>query len=83
MALTVVKQRFIQLLRVFCLLFQVVAMEAGTITSDMRFNMDLNQQRFQANLSTDGQSYSVYADLKDVRISNLKIRYYKQKDLQH
>ena len=58
-------------------------MEAGTITSDMRFNMDLNQQRFQADLSMDGQSYSVYADLKDVRISNLKNRYYKQKDSQH
>ena len=55
-------------------------MAARSETSDIHFNLDLNQQRFQADSTIDGQPYSVYADFKDVRISILKNSCYKQKD---
>ena len=47
-------------------------MDSGTsITNDVHFNIDLNQHRVQADISSNGQSYTVYADFQNVSIGNI------------
>ena len=49
-------------------------MDSGTsITNDVHFNIDLNQHRVQADISSNGQpsSYTVYADFQNVSIGNV------------
>lgn len=47
-------------------------MDSGTsITNDVHFNIDLNQHRVQADISSNNHSYTVYADFQNVSIGNV------------